>query len=42
MNREKEIKISNYDILSHFSLDGRTALVTGGSGGIGHACVKRI
>ena len=42
MNRKKEIKISNYDILSQFSLDGRIALVTGGSGGIGHACVKRL
>ena len=42
MNRKKEIKISNYDILSQFSLDGRVALVTGGSGGIGHACVKRL
>jgi len=42
MNWEKEIKISNYDILSQFSLEGRIALVTGGSGGIGHACVQRL
>jgi len=42
MNREKEVKLSNYDKLSQFSLEGRIALVTGGSGGIGQACVQRL
>jgi NAD(P)-dependent dehydrogenase (short-subunit alcohol dehydrogenase family) len=26
--------------LSRFSLEGRTAIITGGSGGIGRACVS--
>ena len=42
MKREKEVKLSNYDKLSQFSLEGRIALVTGGSGGIGQACVQRL
>ena len=42
MHGEKEMKISNCDLLSQFSLEGRIALVTGGSGGIGQACVKRL
>ena len=42
INGEKEIKVSNYDMESQFSLEGRIALVTGGSGGIGQACVQRL
>ena len=36
------MKINNHDLLSQYSLEGRVALITGSSGGIGQACVRRF